>query len=65
MKLKLYEKVINPGLGECYLIKQKEEKYLFFVPNTRQLLGRKDNCGFCGNEYVSDLEEAIKRFKKD
>ena len=33
MKLKLYEKVINPGLGECYLIKQKEEKYLFFVPN--------------------------------
>lgn len=54
------------------MIKQKEEKYLFFVPNnfekyviTRQLLGRKDNCGFCGNEYVSDLEEAIKRFKKD
>lgn len=72
MKLKLYEKVINPGLGECYLIKQKEEKYLFFVPNnfenfviTRQLLGRKDNCGFCVNEYISDLEEAIKRFKKD
>ena len=72
MKLKLYEKVINPGLGECYLIKQKEGKYLFFVPNnfekyviTRHVLGRKDNCGFCGNEYISDLEEAIKKFKKD
>ena len=49
-----------------------EVQYLFFVPNnfekyviTRQLLGRKDNCGFCGNEYIYDLEEAIKKFKKD
>ena len=72
MKIKLYEKIVNPGLGDCYLIKCNDEKYLFFVPNnsekfviTRQLLGTKNNCGFYGNEYLSNLDDAIKKIKKD
>lgn len=72
MKIKLYEKIVNPGLGDCYLIKCNDEKHLFFVPNnsekfviTRQLLGTKNNCGFYGNEYLSNLDDAIKKLKKD
>lgn len=72
MKLKIYDYVWNTGLGDCYLLKQKEDKYLFFVPNNRQkfiitsqISGSTDNCVFSSNEYLSDLEEALKIFKEE
>lgn len=71
MKLSLYEYVYNPGLGDCFLLKKSKDKYLFFVPNnyekfiiTNQITGDTTNCSFNGNEYVSDLEEALKRFNE-
>ena len=70
LEVKLYESVINSGLGRAHLLKKKENKYLFYLEENGEhycvcncVYGDKDGCSFDNNEYFSKLESALKYFE--
>lgn len=69
-KLNLYEKITNPGLGTCHLLKKKndgmrEVYLLYFETNPQHYIVCESVNGshFQFVQYFNEIEEALKEFK--